>query len=387
MAKTIFNMIQSNEIGGGMENIFLEYSQIIDNYHKKKDAQLVCIISKNFCHKEILEKQNIKVEFLNINGHFDVFAAIKLFFLIKKYRPELIIAHNGRIFACINLCKKIFTKLFTPKIAAVSHGGSIKRIIGFDYIIAVANHIEQKIINQKPKGITTTIYNGYKISPFVKNQQTKNNFTFGILSRLSKEKNIVQALEAFKKFNYEVENNSKLIIAGEGEEKANLEKLTKEYGLQEKVKFIGWVKNKVDFFNQINVFLQPCLVEAFGITILESFNYQTPVIACNSFGPKEIIIDDYNGYLFDSKDKESLFLAMKKSFLKQDQSKIIIENANNQLKEKFSYEIMEKQLLEFLFNSWLATKESYIALIYETVKTAIYKNNNLHINCGFFQLF
>jgi hypothetical protein len=48
---------------------------------------------------------------------------------------------------------------------------------------------------------------------------------------------------------------------------------------------------------------------------------------------------------------------------------------------------MEKQLLEFLFNGWLATKESYIALVYETVKTAIYKNNNLHINCGFFLLF
>jgi glycosyltransferase involved in cell wall biosynthesis len=350
MVKTIFNIIQSNAIGGGMENIFLEYSQIIDNYNKKNDAQLICIVSKNFCHKEILEKQNIKVEFFNINGHFDIFAAIKLFFLIKKYSPKLIIAHNGRVFACINLCKKIFGKLFIAKTLAVSHGGSVKRIIGFDYIIAVARHIEQKIINYKPKGKTTTIYNGYKISPFVKNQQTKNNFTFGILSRLSKEKNIVQALEAFKKFNDEVENNSKLIIAGEGEEKSNLEKLTKEYDLQEKVKFIGWVKDKEEFFNQINIFLQPALSEPFGITILEGFNYQTLVIACNAFGPKEIIINDYSGYLFDSKDKESLFLAMKKSFLKQDQSKIIIKNANRELKEKFSYEIMEKQLLEFLFN-------------------------------------
>jgi glycosyltransferase involved in cell wall biosynthesis len=347
MAQTIFNIIQSDAFGGGMENIFLEYSQIINNHSQPNNINLICIVSKKFCHLKILQEQNIKVEFINISGHFDIFSALKLWFLIKKYSPNLIIAHNGRTFACINLCKKIFS-LNKLKTLAVSHGGSVKRILGFDYVIAVAKHIEQKIINSKPKGITTTIYNGYKISLFVKNRQQKDNFTFGILSRLSIEKNIAESLKMFKKFNDEVEKNSLLIIAGEGEEKANLEIITKEYNLEEKVKFVGWIKDKAEFFNQIDVFLQPCLVEAFGITILEAFNYQTPVIAHNSCGPKEIIKNDYNGYLFDSQDKESLFLTMKKSYLKKEQSQIIIDNASRELKEKFSHEIMEKQLLEFI---------------------------------------
>ncbi len=352
MVQTIFNAIQSNEIGGGMENIFLEYSQIINNNHQQNNINLICIVSKRFCHLKLLQEQNIKVEFLNISGHFDIFAAIKLHFLIKKYSPQLIIAHNGRTFACINLYKKIFNfkKLKTKelKTLAVSHGGSIKRIINFDYIIAVAKHIEQKIINSKPKGITTTIYNGYKISPFIKNLQQRNNFTFGILSRLAKEKNITEAIKMFKKFNNEIEKNSLLIIAGEGEEKSHLEQIVKELNLEEKVKFIGWIKNQAEFFNQIDVFLQPALSEPFGMTILEAFNYQTPVIACNSFGPKEIIKNDYSGYLFDPKDEESLFLTMKKSYLQKDQAQKIAKNANQELKEKFSQKAMEKELLEFI---------------------------------------
>jgi glycosyltransferase involved in cell wall biosynthesis len=355
MVQNIFNIVQSDAVGGGMENIFLEYSQIINDNSQQNKTDLVCIVSKKFCHLKTLQEQNIKVEFLNISGHFDIFSAIKLHFLIKKYSPKLIIAHNGRSFACINLCKKIFSfkKLKTKlKILAVSHGGSIKRIINFDYIIAVAKHIEQKIINSKPKGITTTIYNGYKISPhtknITKNLQQKDHFTFGILSRLTEEKDTDKAIKVFKKFNDEVEENSLLIIAGEGKEKIYLEKLSKEYGLTKKVIFLGWVRNKTEFFNQIDIYIQPCPKESFGMTILEAFNYQTPVIACNAFGPKEIIKNDYSGYLFDPKDEESLFLTMKKSYLQKDQSQKIAKNANQELKEKFSHQIMEKQLLEFI---------------------------------------
>lgn len=344
MVQTIFNIIQSDAVGGGMENIFLEYSQIINNNREQKNIDLVCIVSQKFCHLKTLEAQNIKVEFLNIKGHFDIFSALKLYFLIKKYSPKLIITHNGRSSACVNLCKKIFS-LKQSKTLAINHGGNIKRILGFDYIVAVAKHIEEKIINSNPKGITTTIYNGYKISPFTKSPHQQNNFVFGTLSRLSKEKNLAGAIKMFKKFNDQIEKNSLLIIAGEGEEKPKLEKMVEEYNLQEKVKFIGWIKDQAAFFNQIDVFLQPALSEPFGMTILEAFNYQTPIIACNAFGPKEIIKNDYSGYLFDPNNEESLFLTMKKSYLQKEQSQIIVENSNHELREKFSFEIMEKQLM------------------------------------------
>lgn len=344
---TIFNIIQSDVIGGGMENIFLEYSRIIHKNQDKIGAKLICIISKNFCHKKLLEQENIQIETLNIKGHFDIFAAVKLHFLIKKYSPNLIMAHNGRGFAAINLCKKIFG-IKNIKTIAVSHGGNIKRILEFDYIIAVAKHIEEKVKNTNFKGLVTTIYNGCKQSNFIKNNSPQNGFVFGILTRLSKEKNTPAAIKAFKKFNEEIEKESLLIIAGDGEERSDIETLVHQLKLEEKVKFIGWVKNKEAFFNQINVFLQPTLKEALGITILESFNYQTPVIAANAFGPKEIIENEVSGYLFDPNDENSLFEVMKKSYLQKENLSRITNNARRSLEEKFSYEIMEEKLVESL---------------------------------------
>jgi glycosyltransferase involved in cell wall biosynthesis len=327
--------------GGGMENIFLDYSNIIND---QKDVRLICIVPKNFCHLKKLKEANIETELLRIRGHFDIFAGLKLFFLINKYSPALVIAHNGRSFAAINLCKKFIGGF---KLLAVSHGGSIKRILDFNHIVCVAKHIEKRAKNDNFKGKITTIFNGHKIIPFVKNKTSKN-FTFGILSRISKEKNVDGAIRQFQKFHNQINHNSRLIIAGKGVEEENLKNLVNQLNLTKSVDFIGWSENKADFFNEIDVFLQPALSEPFGITILESFNYKTLVIACNSDGPKEIIKNEYSGYLFEKDDENSLFEAMKKSFIDQENSKIIVKNADLELKDKFSFEVMRNNLIQIL---------------------------------------
>ncbi len=139
-----------------------------------------------------------------------------------------------------------------------------------------------------------------------------------------------------------------LVIAGEGSDKENLEKLVVEYNLEDKVKFIGWIKDQKEFFSQIDIFLQPALSEPFGVTILEAFNYKTLVIACNADGPKEIIIDNYSGYLFEPYDDEGFLNCFKKAYLNQDDSKIIVNNAYKELVEKFEYKIMKKELLKLI---------------------------------------
>lgn len=338
----IFNIIQSNE-KGGMENVFLDYSKIL----KDSGLDVICVVSRNFVYLDELHQNNIKTEILNISGHFDFFAALKLYFLIKKHSPKLIIAHNGRSFACINLCKKLFS-LKGAKTLAVSHGGSIKRILKFDYLIAVASHIEQKAKAHNFAGKTTTIHNGIKIANFGAAQKTKNQqLTFGLLSRISKEKNIEIALNSFAKFNQESNKNSKLIIAGDGPDLQKLKDLALQLKIAQNVEFIGWINDKESFFNKIDVFLQTSLNEPFGLTIIESFNYFTPVIAANAFGPKEIIVNGYNGYLFDPKSPESLLDLLKK--ISEDQNlDSIAKNAYQDLINKFSYDQMAKSLVKFV---------------------------------------
>jgi glycosyltransferase involved in cell wall biosynthesis len=345
MKPIIFNLLQSNS-KGGMENIFLEYSKILN----KNDYKVVCLISKNFIFKKELEENKITTHILNIKGHFDIFASIKFYFLVNKYSTKIIMAHNGRNFSCINLCKKIFG-LKKAKIIAVSHGGNVKRLLNFDYVIAVAKHIEKNIQINGFGGKVKTIYNGIKLSKNKKISKKENSvFTFGALSRLSNEKNIALLIESFASFNKKINKESELIIAGDGEERGSLENLAKRLNIKDKIKFIGWIGDKEEFFSRIDVLIQPSKKESFGISAIESFKHSTPVISSNAKGPKEIIQDNYNGFLFDINKKEDLFLKMEEVHQRKGDLEKITSQAYQDLVNKFSYKKMSEDLVAFLKN-------------------------------------
>ncbi|MDA9231081.1 glycosyltransferase [Rickettsiales bacterium] len=345
MSKIIFNIVQSN-VKGGLESVFLDYSDIINS---NKDYKIICLTSKNFPHNKEIENNNIKRINLDIKGHFDIFASIKLYFLIKKHQPSLIIGHNGRVFAALNIIKKLFR--IKNKTLAISHGGNVKRLLNFDYAIGVASHITQNIKEKDSKIITKTIYNGIKIEDFKQKTTKKDNlFTFGMMSRLSSEKNIDLAITAFTNFYQNINSSSQLIIAGEGEEKERLLKLCHKFNIENQVQFIGWTSNKEDFFNKIDVFLQTSIKESFGLSVLESFNYFTPVISSNAKGPKEIITNNKTGFLFDSENQNSLLEKMKYIYKNFNKGQNIAQNAHKDLLNKFSYEIMSKNLLNFIKN-------------------------------------
>jgi glycosyltransferase involved in cell wall biosynthesis len=333
----IFNIVASN-VRGGMESVFVNYAQIL----KDSDFEVICLSSSNFPYNATLDEEGIKRISLNIKGHFDIFAAIKLLKLIKKHNPKLIIAHNGRVFALLNLIKKFSGHNF--KIIGVSHGGSLKRLLKFDGVIGVAKHIVKNIKDCGFKGRVETIYNGVEVAKVTKKKSKNKDFTFGVMSRLSSEKNIEMTIEAFGEFVKKVNEDAKLVIAGEGDEKEALEKLVQELGIENKVKFIGWVSDKGKFFNEIDIFVQSSIRESFGITIIESFNYLTPVISSNALGPKEIIKDGKNGFLFKLEKKNDLFLKMKKVFKEKDDLEKITKQAYRDLTKKFSFDKMADSL-------------------------------------------
>ncbi len=347
MKKTIFNIVQSN-INGGLENVFLEYSKIL-----QKDYRLICIISEGFVHLNKLKKLGIEVEILNIKGHFDIFSAIKLFFLRKKYSPDLMIAHNGRSFAVVNLYNKIFIKR-NFKTIAVSHGGNPKRLVNFDYIITVAEHLANNI-KKKYRNISRerlfTIHNGIKINHnYDPKSKIKNkNFTLGILSRLSPEKNIITAIKSFKIFLNDVPN-AKLNIAGDGPELQKLNKLVRQENLQNNISFLGHINNIEKFFNEIDLFIHPATKEPFGLVVLEAFNYYTPVIGSDSGGLKEIVNNKKNGYLYDDPMSEKDLYKMMHDyyFNKIKDKEIIIKTARKDLEDKFSIEATRNKIKQIM---------------------------------------
>ncbi len=126
---------------------------------------------------------------------------------------------------------------------------------------------------------------------------------YGSYGRLVKKKGFHVLLNAFEKLRKST--NAELVIGGDGPEREDIRSLVVKLGLQEKVKFIGWVKDVGSFLNNIDVFVLPSLDEPFGIAVLEAMAMGKPIISTKSQGPKEIL-NNGNSYLAEVNDIDSL---------------------------------------------------------------------------------
>ncbi len=111
------------------------------------------------------------------------------------------------------------------------------------------------------------------------------------LSRLSKEKGLDYLIEAVSKLVSDGVTDIHLVIAGEGDERDNLENLVKKLNLEEFVTFTGYVigKEKYALIKACDVYCMPSVVEAFGISLFDPMYYSKVIVASNDEAIKEVL--------------------------------------------------------------------------------------------------
>jgi glycosyltransferase involved in cell wall biosynthesis len=93
--------------------------------------------------------------------------------------------------------------------------------------------------------------------------------------------------------------DANLVIAGEGEERAHLERLVKQLGLEEHTHFAGKVNDaqKLQLLQNAWVLVNPSFMEGWGITTIEANACGTPVIAADVPGLRDSVRNMETGYL------------------------------------------------------------------------------------------
>lgn len=106
--------------------------------------------------------------------------------------------------------------------------------------------------------------------------------------------------------------NASLYILGDGPDRAYLEKIIHEQGLQKHVHLTGR-KNQEDLFEYIkagDLFVLNTAYEGMSHQLLEVMALGTPIITTTIGGNKEIITHEENGLLFDYNNKEQILAAV-----------------------------------------------------------------------------
>lgn len=100
--------------------------------------------------------------------------------------------------------------------------------------------------------------------------------------------------------------DARLLLAGNGPQKTNLESLINSLGLDKNVKMLGYVTNLQEYQKIADVSISCSKREGLPLNIVEAMLSGTPVVASVNRGHRELIRDGENGYLIPVNDERNL---------------------------------------------------------------------------------
>ena len=153
-------------------------------------------------------------------------------------------------------------------------------------------------------------------------------------------KRIKDVITVFEKISSQV--SSRLLMVGEGPEKAEIMAYVNKNGLNEKVLFLG-NSNEIDkILCYSDLFLLPSEMESFGLVALEAMANGVPVISSNAGGLSEVNRHGVTGFLSEIGDVTSMAENALKLLLDDDKLKQFKKQAKEQA-QLFDIDIVVKQ--------------------------------------------
>lgn len=130
----------------------------------------------------------------------------------------------------------------------------------------------------------------------LKENLSDNDFVVLCTGELLPNKNQITLIEAINICKDEI-SNIKLLIAGNGSEKDNLEKLINKYNLADKVRLLGYRKDLENVLPCVDVVASASFREGLPLNIIEAMLSKKTVVASHNRGHDELIKDGISGYL------------------------------------------------------------------------------------------
>jgi glycosyltransferase involved in cell wall biosynthesis len=180
----------------------------------------------------------------------------------------------------------------------------------------------------------------YVIEDFDKSEYRKklglsdDDFVILVLAELNKNKNHIQIIKAMNLLKNKYPN-IRAIFAGTGRLEEKIKNQIKENGLEKKISLLGWRNDVKELINSSDVVGLFSKREGLGKCLLEAMICGTCVIATNTRGPRELIQNNTNGFLFEiggfKKTAEAIEKIHEEKQLKDIFEKRVVDTANNYL--------------------------------------------------------
>lgn len=261
--------------------------------------------------------------FRDINVINDSKALFQTYQILKKEKPDLIHAHSAKG----GIIGKVMARLLGIRILYTPHAfsylstqNSIKRSLFLSIekfifrqkvvLLATSTSEKDRALNEVGYAATTIKVFNNCIEPIttiapLTIPKTWPEAYICTVGRPSYQKNIEQMIRVL----HEVKKEARihLIVMGVGPvsgQLASVKDLIKELGLDQNVTLLDWTQ-RTDVFNIIKhskFYISTARYEGMPYAIIESLALAKPCVVSNCDGNKDLIVDNYNGFIINNED-------------------------------------------------------------------------------------
>ena len=168
------------------------------------------------------------------------------------------------------------------------------------------NSLKSIVCNKKK---ILLIYNPYLNRIYKVSQKNKRQNIILNIGRFCKQKNQFQLIDTFNKFT-KMHAEYKLFLVGAGSEKKKLLEYIKYKKLEKKVFLKKWSDDLRKYYLKSKFFVLSSLYEGLPNVIIDSINFELPVVSTAVSGTQDILLGKKGGYIAKVNNEDSLFFAM-----------------------------------------------------------------------------
>ena len=237
-----------------------------------------------------------------------------------------------------------------------------------DFLVVTSTYLLSTVRSLGYKGQAEIVPNGVNSKHFSKTYaadellETRQSFGFEkgstiliTTSRLVKKNAVDDVIRALPLLPGKV----KFVVGGIGPDLEMLQKLAREKGVSDRVRFLGQINHAEmpKYLKSSDVFIRPSLSEGFGISFIEAFAAGLPVIATQEGGIADFLFDEKRnpdkqttGWAVDKNSPEQIAETVRDIMAKPDKVKGVVANAKKLAFEKYDWDLIARDMKNKVFD-------------------------------------
>lgn len=363
----ILHLIDSGGLYGA-ENVIINLSLELNK--NKCQSIIGCIASKGKKKSEIgrkAESLQIETVYFVLKNKYDLRCIKDIASYIESNKIGIIHSHGYKP-SIICLLLKVFYKISYVITCHLWYKSTAKLAINFffemfsmrfaRYVVGVSEDIVQSLYKSGvSRDRLRLIENGINVLPYfdLSNSEKlqlrnelglkKDSFIVGSLGRLTEQKDYQTFIKAAAEILKE-RSNIEFVIAGDGNLKSALIKLSKDLRVGERVHLIGFRRDTIPILKLMDIFVLSSLDEGLPVAMLEAMSVRRPIVVTSVGGIPKVIQNGVNGILIKKSNSRSLKENLINLIDDNKKRETLGKNAYDTVKGRYTNNLMAEKYLD-----------------------------------------